>query len=633
MIRRRVVPRTENERGAVIVLFTMALIALLVLSAIVVDLGLLRAERRQSQSSADLAALSAGAWLSGHNATTAMSRPRSACEAVLDAARANLENLPSGAAINCSALPLQGVSPSCTGSTTPVTVTATGTAPYTLRVTYPVPSSLISEPAFSGGVGVDDGGQCERMQVTIGYVQDSLFAGVLGIGSVDTEVSAVVRGGVEPGGDRVPALLLLERTGCRVLANSAGGAGNLGIIVGSPSATEGGSIHADTNASGCSGTSTDRAIYGSSLSGGGTSITVANSSGGTQGTISTYATTVGNPYDAAVFPGGISHAATPGDVISRQPVDNRYNPSTRTAITDLHAEARTRVLWSAATATSNGFTVLGCADTNGTWTAAKVFVNCAAWAPQDVRLPNATDLVASGRISVANNRLLFAPIVSRFYIRGCPTCSGGNFFALSVSGSLYVNTGSQAVGAATCDARTGPGAGGTTTNTTRLVMFGSPLDISGTAYLCQTTVYNATDTASYVRQASTSGSPNCSTDRPCPVSGAAPGGTFAVSGYTHWTAPSQTTTAPSATHPLEDLALWSETSSLSEIKSGGVLLSSGVFFSPNARMEFRSPASGLPRDAQWIVRSFELLQGTLKLTPSPSNAVPIPSTGSFGLIR
>ncbi|MEZ5166070.1 MAG: hypothetical protein R2695_06115 [Acidimicrobiales bacterium] len=46
---------------------------------------------------------------------------------------------------------------------------------------------------------------------------------------------------------------------------------------------------------------------------------------GVLGTISTYATTLGNTHDASVFPGGISHAATPGGVISRQPVDDRYN--------------------------------------------------------------------------------------------------------------------------------------------------------------------------------------------------------------------------------------------------------------------------------------------------------------------
>ena len=171
------------------------------------------------------------------------------------------------------------------------------------------------------------------------------------------------------------------------------------------------------------------------------------------------------------------------------------------------------------------------------------------------------------------------------------------------------------------------------TNTTRMVIFGSPMNLAGDAFLCQTTVYLADDTAVYSRLTQTSGLPNCSTSYPCPVTSAAPGGTIAISGYTEWTAPDQVTTYPSASDPYESLALWTESSALSDIKSGGDLVTSGVFFAPNGRMEFRSPASGLPRDAQFIFASFELLQGTFKLAPSPNNAIGIESTGAFGLIR
>ncbi|MEZ5166069.1 MAG: hypothetical protein R2695_06110 [Acidimicrobiales bacterium] len=98
------------------------------------------------------------------------------------------------------------------------------------------------------------------------------------------------------------------------------------------------------------------------------------------------------------------------------------------------------MLWSSSTASGLGYTVLGCGDKNGTWTGTKIFVNCGSWSPADVQLPNATDLVTTGKVDIANNKRLVAPVLSRFYIGGCASCTGANYFSLSVAGSLYVNT-------------------------------------------------------------------------------------------------------------------------------------------------------------------------------------------------
>ena len=623
----------ESDRGAVLLLFALLLVALLGLSAIVVDLGLARVERRENQAAADLAALDAGVWLSGRAAATAAIRPRAACEAAFRSVTTNLEGLPSGSAIDCSPLPVIGANPACHNGSSPTTVTASGTAPFTVSVTYPVPSSAISVASFGGGVGVNDGTQCERMEVEVRHARETFFAGVLGFSEVETHASAVVRGGTVAGQDKVPAFLILARTQCRVLTNSAGGAGNLGIIVGAPTADQGGSIRTDTDTSQCGGNSTDYGIFGDPLSGGGTSITVEDAANGALGAIESYAVTVGSGRAAAQYPGGISHPATASGITSRQPVDDRYNPSTRPAVSQLHDQARSRVMWSAATAIANGYTVLGCGDVTGTWVDTRVFVDCGSWSPDDVRLPNATDVVANGQIGVANNKLLHLPVVERFYVRGCPGCTGGNFFGVSVAGELYVNTGAEPIGGASCANREGPGAGGANTNTTRLVIFGSPFEISGQAYLCQTTVYLAADRASYTRESDELSLPNCTATKPCPVSTGAPGSYINVFGFADWQAPNQTSVAPSATQPLEDLALWTETSDVTEVKSGGVMLTTGVFFAPNARMEFRSPASGLPRNAQMIVASFQLLQGTLRLAPAPSDAVSVESSGELGLIR
>ena len=198
---------------------------------------------------------------------------------------------------------------------------------------------------------------------------------------------------------------------------------------------------------------------------------------------------------------------------------------------------------------------------------------------------------------------------------------------------MYVNTGAEPIGNADCDNRRGPGAGGATTNITAFVIFGSPLDVPGRAYLCQTTVYLAGESPSYTRATDTFSFPNCTAAKPCPVSTGPPNSHVDVGGFLDWSAPNQTTSLPDNTHPLEDLALWTETSHKSQVKSGGVMLTSGVFFAPNGRMEFRSPASGLPRNAQLVVESFELLQGTLRLAPAPTDAVSFDSAGDAALIR
>lgn len=84
---------------------------------------------------------------------------------------------------------------------------------------------------------------------------------------------------------------------------------------------------------------------------------------------------------------------------------------------------------------------------------------------------------------------------------------------------------------------------------------------------------------------------------------------------------------------MEDLALWTEAASKSEVKSGGVLDVRGVFFLPNSRFETRSPAAVTPRDAQFIAQSAKLLQGTLSMKPTPGNNVQVPVLSSVALVR
>ena len=108
-----------------------------------------------------------------------------------------------------------------------------------------------------------------------------------------------------------------------------------------------------------------------------------------------------------------------------------------------------------------------------------------------------------------------------------------------------------------------------------------------------------------------------------------------IQGVLQWSAPNQLTVQPtSGSVGFEDLALWGETDELlGVLRSGGDLRARGVYFMPNDRMEFRSPASATPQDAQFIARSLGLLQGTLRMQPTPSNVVLVPLLAGSGLVR
>jgi hypothetical protein len=500
-----------------------------------------------------------------------------------------------------------------------------------------VPDSEIADPRSLDGAGWNDGQACTRMMVEVLRTRTGAFSGLVGQKTLTSKARSVIRGGINTQNGAVPALLTLDRTGCQAITNSSNGSGNLGIIVRRVSDVQGGTMHSDSNAAGCGTNNTAYVIYGASNSNGGTSITVENAEHGIQGSISTYATSIGSSRGAAVFPSGISHQVTAGPVVGRLPFDRQFNPSSRPAISNLHSTGYEAATLGPIAALAQGYTVVGCLA-DGTISGARVYVNCADYAVpgSSATFPNATTVVFAGKVTVPSSKTLNMPSVQNVYVRGCTSsCSGSGYYSIKVDGGLYINIGNNALSSAACSQRLGPGAGGSTTNTSRLATFNGPLVISGQARLCQTTVYLGANTPTYVREASTSGLPNCSGALPCPLtSGAAAGAYYNVSGnHVDWTAPNQLNSIANDAHPFEDLALWSESSDTSDVKSGGVMLTGGIFFTPNSTVEFRSPAVGSPRNAQFVSRRLQLLQGTLDMRPVGSDAVRVPLPGGYGLIR
>jgi hypothetical protein len=656
----------------VLVLVAAALVVIVVMAAIVVDLGQMRASKRDAQSATDLAALAAGFYLSGNGSSAAASNPREACKAAVNAIRVNVRDLPTSAALDCDAFPTTGIAPACT-SVSPGTapVVATGSAPYVLSIQYPVPPGAINDPRFSGQ-GANDGSQCQRMKVTLRRTNEGMFTGVLGISTLETGASAVVRGTTRRDGLGVAALLLLERVGCAALQTSGGGSSGAGVVVQSSGPANPGVIQSDSagvvgaaaptvcttneNASGY-------AIYGTALpsaSGGGPSITAQASSGGEPGVIGIRSVAVGGR-GGAVPVTGISPGATESSIMSRAAADKKYNTPVLAGgsaqITTIHSSGYARATKTAATASAEGYRVINGGACTGLDTnvapvlEARVFVDCGTFQPTLAIFPNATELIVTGKVSVPNNALLSLPIVRRVDVRGCATsCSGSGNYALSVAGTLRVNTGGDGTLAAACSTRSGPGAGGSTTNWTQIATFGGPMLVTGSVSLCQTFAYLGQNASSYVKRAQTAtgAAPEnypavaaCTTALPCPSNS---GGSAKVdigggSGTADWTSPNQLNVQPRpsdfASNPFEDIALWSESSDASFIKGQGSNRTEGVFFTPNSAMTFTGQATqSQPLNAQFISRTLNVSgQGTLNLRPNPEDAIVTPLTGTSVLIR
>jgi hypothetical protein len=106
-----------------------------------------------------------------------------------------------------------------------------------------------------------------------------------------------------------------------------------------------------------------------------------------------------------------------------------------------------------------------------------------------------------------------------------------------------------------------------------------------------------------------------------------------------WTAPNQLDRQPEREdfdlYPFEDLAMWTESNERSEIKGQGTSVTTGVFFAPNATVDFSGQATqSQPRNAQFIARRLWLSgQGTLVLRPNPADSVQTPIPGGWSLIR
>ena len=219
--------KVQGDDGAYAILYGLLVLVALGMASIVVDLGLLRADKRESRSAADSASL-AGAPELGRGPWN----PLAACQVAWDYA---LDNL----ALGSAGSPCGGAVPA-PGFVNAVTAcpsgsrTATGTVSgVTIMITWPVPfiSPLMQYPDGKPGTAArlpdpSDGssGGCDRLGVALQRGRTLGLAGALGTGTGGSYAASVAR--FDPDGgpaDEVAALNVLNRQDCESLVTTGGG--------------------------------------------------------------------------------------------------------------------------------------------------------------------------------------------------------------------------------------------------------------------------------------------------------------------------------------------------------------------------------------------------------------------------
>lgn len=655
-------PGRQRERGVTLVLVALSLTVLFIIVALVIDYGFVQNTRQTGKTTTD-AAVSAGV---NSLAPDAVARPwRGVCEAYRYVQANEPDRTFTVTYLDGNETPVSG-SP-CSSLLTQQCLAGDPSSWAWLRATdgervidirsgYTLPDPNFPEDA--GSYAGDVGAPCDHLAVIAADVDPAYFGGIVGAVDYDTAIRSVGRikiGSINTG---VPAFLMLDRTDCEVLSQQVG-ASEGGIIVESSGAGTPGIIHVDSAGTPCIGASGNSpnayVVYSSELGTGGSprpGLRVDGATAATKGILSLYALAAGNTTNAWATAAGVSADIVSGAVISRTPVDEKYNPPSPGTPTIKNLHEATVTLANAASVPA-GYTQVasggGCNNLDGNITVptSRAFVNCPGGVTIGATLTftNATHVVFNGPVDIGNNRALFMPVATNVVVggtsaRGLTVANGGR---LGLNSTSFTND--DASTRAACNAADGPAS-----RISTLTVFGGgssggtegAVNIGGRAAICKTAAYLAgpksVGTHNAQQVVNGSGHPTCVAATPCPLTGAsnvAQNAHLIVSGTVRWTAPNRltSTTPPAGAVGTEDLALWTEAPQDSQIKSGGVLDAQGVFFLPNSYLLMRSPADFTPRDAQFIARKLKLLQGTLQMRPTAANNVQIPILESTSLVR
>lgn len=645
--------RHRDERGVILVLTALVVVALAVVVALVVDLGQLRADRRANKSAADVAAragigrLPFGPWAGVCSARRYLLDNAEGFSA-FDAGSETWSNAASPPAVHgstpCPANVLVPDVNPCVANdpATWARLQATaGGGRFTIEIQagYALPDARFGEDTGRGDGGDPAAGSCDNLAVIVSQRRPLLFAPVIGIAEETTRVRSVGRLNSVETLEFVAALQLLEEHRCAVL--ETGGANSR--VVAQPFDTYPGTIQIDSADD--TGSCPSPILNGQATANGPSIVacsvnsTNASCSAGTgtrSSRIGIYALNFTRP--AGEITSG--YPSTYGDQpavasprTGRKYADRRYRENVKaldatveSVVTGNSGRPPGCAAVVANACTGNGLTwlVLQQADCNnlatfflvpGRASAPNIWFNC----DLDVGTPlvlSATDayIVVTGQLKVGSVFTITDP--RKLYLGGRAT---GNKVGLDVTGgTLVVNPGAHL----TCATRTEVG------HTTRMVVGAGSMKVSsgGTVRLCQTFTLLA---SGYDKVPDADGTSPCQT--------AACGnytGTIDISsgGFVDWSAPNEIrdrlpdATELATTNPFEDLALWTEAGGNSNSMAGGATTTmAGSFFMPNADSFNLTGGGALPvyLSAQFIATSLKVTGGaTVNLVPNPIDSIP-----------
>ena len=237
---RRLDRHRDDERGLVIVLFSVAMSVMLIFAALVLDLSQLRVDRRVNKSVADTAVragvslLHLGPWSGVCRALEYLKTNSRFSD--LEGEKwfqlgSPLTTLTSSPCLNTGGVPFKNLClPGEAGVPRMDTwgrLTATaGGGRYSIEIQsgYAMPDPRFPEDIVSAA---DTGdmlkGACDNLAVMIKQTRPPLFGGIVDGADKTTTIRSVGRFSNIDTGDHNPALLLLERKGCSVLTTSGTG--------------------------------------------------------------------------------------------------------------------------------------------------------------------------------------------------------------------------------------------------------------------------------------------------------------------------------------------------------------------------------------------------------------------------